>query len=117
MTFKYVRLNDDGIVINKIISAEPREDLIEVDELPEDREWFWAFNYNTQAWVDIRTDDIKWSEIRAVRNELLAASDWTQLPDSPLSSDVKAQWSTYRVALRDITTQPIDNITWPTPPA
>lgn len=51
------------------------------------------------------------------RNQLLAASDWTQLPDVPL--ETKEAWATYRQALRDITDQPgypLD-IAWPTPPA
>ena len=53
----------------------------------------------------------QWIVIRAERNKLLAASDWTQLPDA--SADAAA-WATYRQALRDITTQ--DNpfsIVWP----
>jgi hypothetical protein len=42
---------------------------------------------------------------RSKRDALLAASDWTQLPDSPLSADARAAWATYRQALRDITDQ------------
>lgn len=41
---------------------------------------------------------------RTVRNELLQASDWTQMPDSPLSNSKKAEWATYRQKLRDFTT-------------
>ena len=40
---------------------------------------------------------------RAVRNKKLADSDWTQAPDSPLSDTKKAEWATYRQALRDLT--------------
>jgi hypothetical protein len=40
---------------------------------------------------------------RKYRDELLAASDWTQMPDSPLSEEKKAEWAEYRQALRDIT--------------
>jgi hypothetical protein len=36
------------------------------------------------------------------RNAFLAQSDWTQLPDSPLTEKQKAEWATYRQALRDI---------------
>ena len=52
------------------------------------------------------------------RDEKLSESDWTQLPDSPLDSTIKASWATYRTALRDVTGQsgfPTD-ITWPTAP-
>lgn len=51
------------------------------------------------------------------RSQLLAQSDWTQLPDVPIAT--KEAWATYRQALRDITEQPgfpLD-IVWPTPPA
>lgn len=43
--------------------------------------------------------------LRSQRNELLAQSDWTQLPDAPLSADKKADWTTYRQALRSIPEQ------------
>jgi len=48
---------------------------------------------------------IKYS-LLASRDALLAKSDWTQLPDSPLSDDEKARWQTYRQELRDLTDQP-----------
>lgn len=53
------------------------------------------------------------------RNTLLKSSDWTQLPDVPLTDEQKAQWSVYRQALRDITDQQgfPENIVWPTEPA
>ena len=40
--------------------------------------------------------------VRNKRNELLAQSDWTQLPDSPLSQTKKNAWSKYRQQLRDM---------------
>ena len=51
------------------------------------------------------------------RNELLAASDWTQLPDVTLNT--KEAWATYRQALRDITDQPGFplNVAWPPEPS
>lgn len=53
---------------------------------------------------------------RQKRTELLAGSDWTQLPDVPtLTSEL---WKPYRQALRDLTIQPDYPvaITWPTVP-
>ena len=41
--------------------------------------------------------------LRIHRNWLLKDSDWTQFNDSPLSDSKKAEWATYRQALRDIT--------------
>ena len=64
-----------------------------------------------------------------LRISLLVQSDWTQLPDVPLSNEKKAEWATYRQELRDLpsvypdpqwknndeTSMP--DITWPTKPA
>lgn len=56
-------------------------------------------------------------DVKALRNRLLMASDWTQLPDVPLAT--KAAWATYRQALRDITVQPgyPMAVIWPEVPA
>ena len=40
---------------------------------------------------------------RKVRNGLLADSDWTVMPDSPLSESKQTEWKTYRQKLRDLT--------------
>ena len=39
---------------------------------------------------------------KRLRNAKLAQSDWTQAADSPLSDSKKAEWKTYRQALRDL---------------
>jgi len=59
-----------------------------------------------------------WKEVRRKRDNKLYNSDWTQSTDSPLSDAKKAEWATYRQALRDVTNQsdPL-NITWPTEPS
>jgi hypothetical protein len=41
--------------------------------------------------------------LRQRRNALIASSDWTVLPDSPLSATEKTAWLEYRQDLRDIT--------------
>lgn len=46
--------------------------------------------------------------VRSKRDSLLAASDWTQLPDVP--DAVKSEWATYRQALRDFPQQ--DEFPW-----
>lgn len=59
--------------------------------------------------------DARARNARAIRDAKLAASDWTQLADTPADS---AAWAVYRQALRDITEQegfPCD-ITWPVEP-
>jgi hypothetical protein len=53
--------------------------------------------------------------VRATRNAILAASDWTQISDTPPAAGA---WKNYRQALRDITTQEDPhNVVWPEPPA
>ena len=54
-------------------------------------------------------------QVRFQRDELLDASDWTQVADAPVD---QAAWATYRQALRDVPSQegfPAD-IAWPTKP-
>jgi hypothetical protein len=58
-------------------------------------------------------------QARSVRQEILSSSDWTILPDSPLTTEKKTEWQTYRQALRDISAQEgfPHTITWPTKPS
>jgi len=74
---------------------------------------FYTFDYSSKTWVpDVLQ---QWNFVKSERNQLLQSSDWTQLPDVPLST--KENWGAYRQALRDITLQPDPfNITWPQPP-
>ena len=80
---------------------------------------YWVVNNNS---ITLDTDqeaaDIlaaKWARIRAERDALLAASDYTQVADAPGDT---AAWATYRQALRDVPSQSdVDNITWPTEPS
>lgn len=56
--------------------------------------------------------------IRYQRGSRLAACDWTQTIDAPLSAEQKTAWATYRQALRDMTTTYADvtdpaTIVWP----
>jgi len=49
--------------------------------------------------TDAELTDDQWLDgCRRHRDLLLAASDWTQLPDAPVD---RAAWATYRQALRD----------------
>jgi hypothetical protein len=43
--------------------------------------------------------DSAMAQLRATRNTLLTACDWTQIPDCTIPN--KAEWATYRQALRD----------------
>ena len=55
---------------------------------------------------------------RETRNELLAASDWTQFNDSPLTRAKKTKWKTYRQSLRDLpASEDWPNVTFPEEPS
>lgn len=87
--------------------------------------------FNGTAWVqvwtqtDMTSDQANavtagaWGGLRAERDALLSACDYTQLPDSPANSTVKAAWATYRQALRDLPGNIADpfSATFPDPPA
>lgn len=62
--------------------------------------------------------DLRWDVVRRKRNKLLAACDWTQLVDSPLSTEDKDAWATYRQALRNVPQQQVEpeDVVWPTSP-
>lgn len=60
------------------------------------------------------------SALRRKRDLLLRGSDFTQIPDAPLSLTERHAWATYRQALRDLTGLYADNpgeAIWPVPPA
>jgi len=42
------------------------------------------------------------SMARSKRNYLLKESDWTQLPNNPLTAEKQEEWNVYRQKLRDI---------------
>lgn len=44
----------------------------------------------------------RWRAVRDRRDQLLAACDWTQLPDARLTSVQRKEWQDYRQALRDV---------------
>lgn len=47
-------------------------------------------------------DDNRWVILRRKRDIALASSDWTQIPDSPLTQVDKDAWAVWRQELRDI---------------
>ncbi len=78
----------------------------------------WSVNQKTSEQVAIeqveRLAQLQ-AEARAQRNQLLTASDWTQVDDAPVD---KAAWATYRQTLRDIPQQGgfPTIVTWPVKP-
>ena len=76
-----------------------------------------VFDAVTEVWATRDAGPEQWAQVRTKRNGLLNQSDWTQLPDSPLSTAQKTAWAVYRQALRDITTQADPAaVVWPVVP-
>ena len=63
--------------------------------------------------VNVKLNNERWDIIRKRRNRELSETDWMALSDVNMSD----AWKAYRQSLRDITTQDINNITWPTKPS
>jgi len=59
------------------------------------------------------------ASVRAERDKKLTETDWTQMADSPLSSDKKTEWATYRTSLRDLPSASgfPHTMIWPTEPS
>lgn len=64
------------------------------------------------------TEDAFWDRIRWVRNQKLAACDWTQLPDAALTPEEATAWENYRQDLRDIPQTYVDpnHVVFPSQP-
>jgi len=92
---------------NKLLNAGiTNSDTIKalVNNTSENEEAYQKRNFNIQ-------------EVYAKRQYLLQESDWTQLPDVPLTDTQRKVWAEYRQELRDITKQSLTpDIKWPTKP-
>ena len=72
-----------------------------------------------QIAADAEAADLNFSGVRMERDGTLRGSDWTQMADSPLTDEKKAEWVAYRQDLRDLpaTYSRVSEVVWPTPPA
>lgn len=73
------------------------------------------------ALAEVEADRLaaRWAALRAERNRRIAACDWTQMPDAPLTDAQRKAWAAHRQALRDLpkaTKDPAAPV-WPKPPA
>lgn len=78
----------------------------------------WEWSDETQRWVAVPTLAAIAQSARRQRDATLAACDWTQVSDSPLSLETRDAWKDYRVRLRNVCQQPgfPTSIDWPVPP-
>jgi hypothetical protein len=58
------------------------------------------------------------NQVREVRNQKLAETDWVVTMHKELGTNIPTAWKTYRQALRDITDDAtsLDDVTWPEKP-
>ncbi len=81
-----------------------------------------GWKYTTESGFfnpNLPTNSDLFKTLRETRDVLLNQSDWTRMDDNQLSSDKKAEWATYRQALRDLPANTADpaNPTYPTKPS
>ena len=71
-----------------------------------------------QRTADIEAHDLDMNNVRAQRNGMLAAADWTQLGDAALGDHTAEEWATYRQSLRDLpqTYSRVSEVVWPNDP-
>jgi hypothetical protein len=84
--------------------------------LPPKPDGTYIFDYVSLQWVPDQFQAT--SEVNSQRTALLYSSDWTQIPNNPLTTEQQQEWAVYRQQLRDIPQQsgyPY-NVVWPTPP-
>lgn len=78
--------------------------------------WVWTDDWQTREsqpsvyheWLEsawVFSASLFWQDVRGSRDIKLSGCDWTQMPDSALSSPKRAEWTAYRQALRDIPQQ------------
>lgn len=103
--------------------------------IPEGQLFLIDNSYENPAEIDWRSKKVEGGKVvdrsdytvditelqREVRNSLLSETDWTQVTDSPLNDSKKAEWATYRQALRDLTNHAnwpnLEESEWPQPPS
>lgn len=95
-----------------VVQIEPMRDGL--TEIPENV--YPGYTWDGETFnPPMMTEEVSAGRVRRTRDELLAKSDWTQLPDSPC--DVYA-WAVYRQDLRDVPQQAgfPEEILWPLKP-
>lgn len=78
-----------------------------------------SWNSESEEWITtLIPEEVFWERLRGERNFKLMNSDWSQLPDVPLTTTKKTAWTNYRQALRDLpeNTEDPKNVTWPSQP-
>jgi len=104
-----------GYILLPDFTTEPTD--MEVSVASKDSSGVWSLsNIPFTEWTAGLKSRLTANVIKAQRNILLAASDWTQLQDIPAS--ISGPWAEYRQALRDLPEQTgfPETVVWPAQP-
>jgi hypothetical protein len=98
----YARIDDDGLIRVTCVAEDPE---------------FQAWLNEGNEPLPADESPLTWDDIRAKRDQLILASDWTMTPGATVD---QAQWASYRQILRDLPqtfalTGP-ESVVWPQPP-
>jgi hypothetical protein len=84
-------------------AVTPPYEIFERDGVEESGgKWVEKYKITTRNTSEVDTENANLA--RSDRDRLLSESDWTQAADTALSNSKKAEWVTYRTALRDLPT-------------
>jgi hypothetical protein len=110
-------LAENGAKKVTVFKAHDRatQKLVSVDPYEEDGIVYTVSVVDKTAEEIAADSNSKAAQIRSQRNQLLTASDWTQVLDAPVD---RTAWAAYRQALRDITSQEgfPASVQWPNDP-
>ena len=122
----FIKLDGETIVDHDYYQHDDFQEEVNVRRLT-DNNGEYIYKYVDGELVELSEQEIlehpanierKIEIIRQKRNFKLQQSDWTQMPDSPLSEEDKQIWADYRQELRDLPSNiiDIDNFEWPSIP-
>ena len=109
---------DDLVVVAEITTTDPAgrfHESLTWSKVPSAVEAGWQSADNGDTFTPAPSRTLSIDDMRELRNGVLAASDWTQLPDAPVDP---AEWATYRQELRDLPAafDSGTDVVWPEPP-
>jgi hypothetical protein len=116
---------EDGVPVNVIVLADGpdgdallSESCIEITDMEPKPGVGNGWTFVNGAFIPPPPVPPTWDDIRSERDRLLAASDWTQVADAPLTAGEKQAWADYRQTLRDIPQDfaTPDDVVWPEAP-
>ena len=126
---RYKLVKDEDLnVIGVCVNDSTHPTLAEGASIPNDtsnRHWQEYLTWEESNDADAADTIDYMAKMRQERDQRLSACDWTHIDDSPLSSEDKTSWATYRQSLRDMpqnnpsvtTKAQYEALAWPTEPA